>query len=46
MFTEDMYLKIKEITDSKDIGISDFIRDAVQLKLEKEKRPNKKEIMS
>ena len=37
MFTEEMYLKIKEITDQKDIGVSDFIRQAVQLKLEKEK---------
>jgi metal-responsive CopG/Arc/MetJ family transcriptional regulator len=46
MFTEEMYLKIKEITDREDIGISDFIRDAVQQKLETEKRPNKKEIMS
>jgi len=46
MFTEEMYLKIKEITDQKDIGVSDFIRQAVQQKLEKEKHPNKKEIMS
>jgi ribosome-associated translation inhibitor RaiA len=46
MFTEEMYLKIKEITDSRDIGISDFIRDAVQQKLDKEKRPSKKEIIS
>ncbi len=37
MFTEEMYLKIKEITDSRDIGVSDFIRDAVQQKLEKER---------
>jgi hypothetical protein len=36
MFTEEMYLRIKEITDSKDIGISDFIRNAVLQKLEKE----------
>jgi metal-responsive CopG/Arc/MetJ family transcriptional regulator len=36
MFTEEMYLKIKEITDREDIGVSDFIRQAVQLKLEKE----------
>jgi hypothetical protein len=36
MFTEEMYLKIKEITDGEDIGISDFIRDAVHQKLEKE----------
>ena len=36
MFTEEMYLKIKEITDRKDIGVSDFIRQAVQQKLEKE----------
>ena len=36
MFTEEMYLKIKEITDREDIGISDFIRNAVQQKLEKE----------
>jgi hypothetical protein len=46
MFTEDMYLKIKEITDREEIGISDFIRNAVQQRLEKEKRPNKKEIIS
>ena len=37
MFTEEMYLKIKEITDRGDIGVSDFIRQAVELKLEKEK---------
>lgn len=37
MFTEEMYFKIKEITDREDIGISDFIRQAVELKLEKEK---------
>jgi len=36
MFTEEMYLKIKEITDREDIGVSDFIRQAVQQKLEKE----------
>jgi len=36
MFTEEMYLKIKEITDRQDIGVSDFIRQAVELKLEKE----------
>jgi metal-responsive CopG/Arc/MetJ family transcriptional regulator len=42
MFTEEMYLKIKEITDREDIGVSDFIRDAVQQILEKEKRPSKK----
>lgn len=36
MFTEEIYLKIKEITDQEDIGISDFIRQAVQQKLEKE----------
>jgi hypothetical protein len=29
MFTEEMYLKIKEITDREDIGVSDFIRQAV-----------------
>jgi hypothetical protein len=46
MFTEEMYLKIKEITDREDIGVSDFIRNAVQQKLEKEKRPSKKEIIS
>lgn len=36
MFTEEMYLRMKEITDQENIGISDFIRDAVQQKLEKE----------
>jgi len=36
MFTEEMYLKIKEITDRQDIGVSDFIRQEVELKLEKE----------
>lgn len=36
MFTEDMYLKMKEITDREDIGVSDFIRDAVEQKLKKE----------
>ena len=36
MFTEDMYLKMKEIPDSRDIGVSDFIRNAVEQKLEKE----------
>jgi len=36
MFTEEMYLKIKEITDQEDIGVSDFIRQAVELKLGKE----------
>jgi hypothetical protein len=38
MFTEERYLKIKEITDREDIGVSDFIRQAVQLKLEKNPR--------
>jgi hypothetical protein len=36
MFNEEMYLKIKEITDREEIGISDFIRNAVEQKLEKE----------
>jgi hypothetical protein len=34
VFTEEMYLKIKEVTDSEDIGLSDFIRQAVQQKLD------------
>ena len=46
MFTEEMYLQIKELTDQEEIGISDFIRNAVQQRLEKEKRPGKKEIIS
>ena len=46
MFTEEMYLQIKELTDQEEIGISDFIRNAVQQRLEKEKRPCKKEIIS
>jgi hypothetical protein len=46
MFTEEMYLQIKKITDQEEIGISDFIRNAVQQRLEKEKRPSRKEIIS
>jgi len=37
MLTEEMYLQIKKITDQEEVGISDFIRDAIQEKLEKKK---------
>ena len=36
----EMFQQIKEITDHKDIGISDYIRDAIKEKLESEKINN------
>lgn len=41
--TDEMFERIKEITDSKDIGFSDYIRDAIQEKLAKENNNNEKE---
>ena len=42
MFTEEMYLQIKDITDHMEIGVSDFIRDAVQEKLENKETEEEK----
>jgi len=36
----EMFQQIKEITDHEDIGISDYIRNAIQEKLESEKINN------
>lgn len=33
MLSEEMYRQIAEITDDKEISISDYIRDAIQMKL-------------
>jgi hypothetical protein len=38
--TEDMYLKIMKFTDEKEIGISDFIRDSIDLKFKMEENIN------
>jgi len=38
--------KIKKITDRDEIGISDFIRSAIDEKLEKEQINKKKEVLN
>lgn len=35
MISEDMYRKIVEITDTDEISVSDYIRDAIQIKIAK-----------
>lgn len=35
MFSEEMYSQIKKLTDQAEIGVSDFIRNAVQQVLSK-----------
>lgn len=39
----EMFQQIKEITDHEDIGISDYIRDAIQEKLATENQKNQNE---
>ena len=36
MLPVEVYEQIKEITDNAEIGLSDYIREAIQRKLEKE----------
>lgn len=42
--TDEMFERVKEITDSRDIGLSEYIRDAVQEKLTKETTTIKNEL--
>jgi hypothetical protein len=38
VLSQETFTQIKEITDRKDIAISDYIRDAIQEKLDKQTR--------
>jgi len=44
VLSDEMFNKIKIITDQGDIGFSDYIREAIQEKLNKENESNKEDL--
>lgn len=44
VLSQETFDQIKEITDREDIAISDYIREAIQEKLEGDKERNSKEV--